>query len=130
MNPKLFILFNHQIAVDQQTDARSSLAVSSFVEPPQPIRSLWKDVPPDLPAIQKYLTPVKRWLSEQAKPGDYLLVQGDFGATYLMVCFAFKRGIVPVYSTTERQVSEDRLADGTVKATHAFRHRCFRTYGR
>jgi hypothetical protein len=116
MNPKLFILFNHQIAVDQQTDARSSLAVSSFVEPPQP--------------IQKYLTPVKRWLSEQAKPGDYLLVQGDFGATYLMVCFAFKRGIVPVYSTTERQVSEDRLADGTVKATHAFRHRCFRTYGR
>jgi hypothetical protein len=130
MNPKLFVLFNHQITADQQTDARSSLAVSSFVEPPQSIRSLWKNVPPDLPAIDGYLEPFKEWLAVQAKPGDYLLVQGDFGATFLMVRFAFEFGMVPVYATTERHVEEDHLADGTVSAIHQFKHRMFREYGR
>jgi hypothetical protein len=130
MSPKLFLLFNHRITADQQTDAQSSLAVSLFVEPPQPIRSLWKNVPPELPDIEDYLTPVKAWLSDMAVPGDYLLVQGDFGATYSIVCFAFELGLIPVYSTTERQVKEERLSDGTVKATHTFRHRRFRKYGR
>jgi hypothetical protein len=129
MNPKLFVLFNHQITADQQTDARSSLAVSAFVEPPQSIRSLWKNVPPDLPAIEDYLTPVKAWLAEMAAPGDYLLVQGDFGATYTIVRFAFERGLIPVYATTERRVEEDQHVGGTVTATHSFRHRRFRKYG-
>jgi hypothetical protein len=105
------------------------LAVSSIIQPPDPVQTLWECVPPDLPAIEDYLAPVKDWLTEQAGCGDFLLVQGDFGATYLMVRYAFDRGLIPVYSTTERQVFEDRLPDGRVKAMHAFSHRRFRKYG-
>ena len=129
MNLKLFLLINHQITVDQQTDALSSLAISSIVEPPKTIRSLWKNVPPDLPAIKDYLAPVKTWLTKTATTGDCLLVQGDFGATYLMVRYAFENGLNAVYSTTERQVKETHLADGTVNAAHIFKHCIFRRYG-
>ncbi|MBC2712032.1 MAG: hypothetical protein HGJ94_13925 [Desulfosarcina sp.] len=130
MNPKLFLLFNHQITVDQEADARKSLGVASMIEPPERIKDAWKRVPPNPPSIESCLEPVKSWLSEEAGPGDYLLVQGDFGATWLMVRFAFELGLIPVYSTTERLVKEERSSDGVVNATHTFRHRIFRQYGR
>ncbi len=107
-----------------------SLAVSEIVEPPEEIKSIWKRVPPELLAIDEYLAPVKSWLSEQSARGDYLLVQGDFGATYLMVCFAFMVGLVPIYSTTERMAVEETQSDGAVNLKHTFRHCKYRRYGR
>jgi hypothetical protein len=129
MNSKLFLLFNHQITADQEADARNSLAVSVTVEPPEDIKTIWKRLPSELPTIEDYLEPVKSWLSSKAESGDYLLVQGDFGATYLMVRFAFDLGLVPVYSTTERMVKEERVSDGMVNTMHTFIHRRFRRYG-
>ena len=130
MDRKLFLLFNHNITNSQEADARSSLKISQIVEPSEEIKNLWKRVPPDLPAINGYLGPLKSWLSEQAAEGDFLLVQGDFGATYLMVSFAFEKGLVPIYSTTERAVKEQLSDNGAVELSHTFRHRRFRLYGR
>ena len=99
------------------------------MEPSEEIKDIWKHVPPDLPTIDGYLAPVKSWLSEQAVAGDFLLVQGDFGATCLMVNFAMEIGLVPVYSTTERATKERLLDDGSVELSHTFRHFRFRRYG-
>ena len=129
MKPKLFLLFNHQITEEQRKDAALSLAVASIIEPPEAIRDVWKRIPPELSAIDEHLAPVKSWISEQAGSGDYLLVQGDFGATYLMVCYAFENDLIPIYSTTERLVVEAKQADGAVRLTHTFRHCRFRRYG-
>lgn len=64
--------------------------------------------------MSKHLRPVFDWLLKEARPGDYLLVQGDFGAIYLTVSFALPHELVPVYATTERKTVEVRLPDGTV----------------
>lgn len=69
------------------------------------------------------------WLAMTAHQGDYALVQGDFGATYLAVRFAFKQGLIPVYSTTQRQAEEEHLPDGSVRLVHRFEHCMFRRYG-
>ncbi len=129
MRPKLLLLFNHHITNEQRKDAAASLAVSSIVEPPEAIRDVWKRIPPELPAIEDHLAPVMSWISRQADSGDYLLVQGDFGATYLMVRYAFDNGLIPIYSTTERQVAEEKQADGEVQLMHTFKHCRFRRYG-
>lgn len=128
MNLKLFLLFNHRITTAQETDARRSLQVGSIVNPPEEIGDLWRQVPPDLAALDDYLAPVKAWLAERAASGDYLLVQGDFGATYLMVDYAFSLGMIPVYSTTVRTVVKTHKEDGVVELTHAFKHNRFRRY--
>ncbi len=130
MDRKLLLLFNHNITPLQESHARRSLKVTRIVEPPEEIKNLWKGLPPDLPAIDGYLAPVRSWLSEQAAEGDFLLVQGDFGATYLMVCFALEKGLVPIYSTTERATRERLSEDGAVELSHVFRHRMFRLYGK
>ena len=86
-------------------------------------------MPADLEEIDGYLAPLKEWLSTKAGTEDYVLIQGDFGATWIMVKHAFALGLVPVYSTTERQAAETVAADGAVQLVHTFRHRRFRRYG-
>lgn len=128
MTTSLFLIFNHEITHAQESDARSSLGVKQIIGMPSDLKNLWRQIPPDLYEITNYLKPVKNWLAGQAKKNDYVLIQGDFGACFIMVNFVFKIGLIPVYSTTEREVAEEQRADGTVNLMHQFKHRIFRKY--
>jgi hypothetical protein len=130
MTSTLFLIFNHEITPTQEADARASIGVARIVPMPDHLQALWSNVPPDLREINEYLEPLRRWLESEARPGDYALIQGDFGACYLLVRYVLEQGLVPVYSTTERTATEETHPDGTVRLTHEFRHRIFRTYGR
>lgn len=125
----LFALFNHRLTGAQQADARDSLGCERIVEPPEPVRALWAGLPPEVEALGAQLEPVRDWLTAEARAGDAVLVQGDFGAVYLMVRWCLDRGLVPVYATTRRQAAEQHAADGTVRTSHVFRHVRFRRYG-
>lgn len=126
--PSLFLLFNHRLTKVQADDARASLGVSRIVEPPEAIQSLWSQVPPDIDDLFPYLSPIFAWLEAQAGSGDYVLIQGEFGATYLAVGKASELGLVPVYSTTSRQAVEEHLPDGRVEISHVFSHVRYRRY--
>ncbi|MFH0727046.1 MAG: CRISPR-associated protein Csx20 [Pseudomonadota bacterium] len=126
--PILFFLFSHTPTEVQLADARKTLGVDHFVTPPPEIGRLWRQVPPDLDTIDDYLTPVKHWLAGRARKGDFVLIQGDFGATYRMVRFALEGGFIPIYSTTERRAVEQHEPDGRVRLSHTFYHCRFRRY--
>lgn len=106
-----------------------SLGVSRIETLPDELKELWSGVPPEAPAIQEILGPIRDWLKDAATPEDYVLIQGDFGACYLMVRFAFSEGLIPIYSTTDRVASEEHGGDGAVRVVHTFRHRIYRKYG-
>ena len=127
--PRLFLLFNHAVTARQLVNARSELGVREIIEPPEALRQRWAAIPPDATTLQPWLAPVYDWLAEHARPGDYVLIQGDFGACYLLVRFAFTQGYIPVYATTERHAREQRLDDGRVRLEHTFDHVRFRRYG-
>lgn len=128
MPDSLFLIFNHDITPVQESDAYSSLGVQRIIVMPPGLKDLWRQIPPALPKISAYLTPVKDWLSREAEKNDYVLIQGDFGACFIMVNFAFEIGLIPIYSTTQREVSEEHKEDGIVNLSHQFRHRIFRKY--
>lgn len=127
--PNLLVLFNHTLTEGQIEDAKRTLAVQQILEPPVAIAQAWSQIPADLESLADYLGDTRAWLARTAKPGDYVLVQGDYGATYLMARFALEQGYIPVYSTTTRQANERVLPSGEVRVTHDFRHRIFRRYG-
>jgi len=129
MPPSLLLLFNHRITQQQEEAAHCSLRVDRIVAPPSGLKALWRQVPPELSEIYDYLAPIRQWLKAEANAGDYVLIQGDFGATYLMVAFAFDEELVPIYSTTYRKAIEEDKNDGSVEITHNFHHRIFRRYG-
>ncbi len=126
--PNLILLFNHTITTAQEADARHSLGINDIIEPPLPVQSLWAQVPPESNEITEYLAPILEWLAEIARQGDYLLVQGEFGATRLGVNEAFRLGIIPIYSTTRREVVEKHLPNGGVAVRHIFSHVRYRRY--
>ena len=126
MNTSLFLIFNHDITPVQETDARNSLGVQQIINMPPDLKELWRQIPPDLSKISDYLNPVKDWLACQARKNDYVLIQGDFGACFIMVNVAFEIGLIPIYSTTQREAVEEYKEDGTINLSHQFKHRIFR----
>ena len=128
--PKLFLLFSHTLTGEQIEDARQSLGVTECVPLPKELQARWSDVPPELERIDDHLRPVLEWLAQQARPGDVVLAQGDFGAIYLAVTFALKQKLVPVYATTARKAVETRLPDGKVQVQRTFQHVRYRRYAK
>jgi len=106
----------------------ASLGVARIVAPPEAVRHLWSAVPPEAESLEEYLAPVVAWLAAQTMPNDFVLIQGEFGATCALVREAFRLGLVPVYSTTRREVVEEHDADGRVHIRHTFSHVCYRQY--
>ena len=129
LNHRLFLLFNHTLTPDQVTDAETSLEVGNIVPLPETLQALWGRVPADVESIAPFLDPFKEWLAGAAHRGDYVLIQGDSGACYLMVRFAMGNGLIPIYATTRRQAREEALPDGSIRLVHHFIHRRFRRYG-
>lgn len=120
----LFTLINHTLTLEQEEDARKNLNVDKFINIAD---AMWSDIDPSEKSIIKFVEVYKDKLKKQAKAGDMLLVQGDFGATYNMIRFAKNMGLIAVYATTNRIVSE-QVENGKVVIKREFKHARFREY--
>ena len=120
----LFMLMNHALTQEQEEDARKNLDVGKFVNIAD---AIWSDIDPSEKSVIKIVEIYKDRLRSQAKVGDVLLVQGDFGATYNMIRFAKKMDLITVYATTNRIVSE-QVENGKVVIKREFKHARFREY--
>jgi hypothetical protein len=124
---QMFLLFSHTLTQAQKDDAKNFLSIKSFVELPHDLQNLWSDIPADLKNISLYLNPLKEFLKNNAKKDDIVLVQGDFCAVYEIVDFSKNIGLIPVCSTTKREVKE-LIKDNKVIKTSTFRHVIYRRY--
>ena len=120
----LFTLMNHTLTSEQEEDARKNLNVDKFINIAD---AMWSDIDPSDKSVIKFVETYKNKLKKQAKAGDVLLVQGDFGATYNMIRFAKNMGLIAVYATTNRIVSE-QVENGKVVIKREFKHARFREY--
>ncbi len=120
----LFMLMNHALTKEQEEDARKNLDVGKFVNIAD---ATWSDIDPSEKSVINIVEVYKDRLRSQAKAGDVLLVQGDYGATYNMVRFTKNMDLLAVYATTNRIVSE-HVENGKVVIKREFKHARFREY--
>ena len=125
--PKMFLLFSHTLTKEQIEDAKNNLGVEEFISLPQTLQQLWSNIPPDIKDLTSYLEPIKEWLQKQLKVGDYVLVQGDFGATCKMVSFVKRQNAKPIYATTKRNAIEI-VENGKIIKKSIFKHVRFREF--
>lgn len=125
---KLILLFSHKLTNEQMGSAEKELNVNEFVYLPSDLQEKWSNVPPDADELADYLNPIKEWVKSVSNKGDYILIQGDFGVSYLMVQWAFDNGYIPVYATTKRNVVEIE-ENGETVTIRKFQHCKFRKYG-
>ena len=69
---------------------------------------------------------VTNWLSSAGK-GDFLIVQGEFGTTFMIVDYALKKNLIPLHAVTKRVAKEQRNGE-IVSRQYVFEHVCFRKY--
>lgn len=124
----LHLLFSHTLTPDQEADAQLSLGVEAFQSLSSELQKHFSNVPSDLPDLSEYAQPLQDWLKQNAQVGDFALVQGDFGLAFLLVNYCKAIGVIPVYSTTERQSVEVKQEDGSVITQRIFKHKLFRKY--
>jgi len=125
--PKLHLLFNHTLTQEQIADAKSSLGIDEFIYLTTELQQNWSNVPPDLEGLSSYLSPIEAYLKETIRRGDFVLVQGDFGAAYMMVNLVKSIGAIALYATTSREVIEETDGDRVVKES-IFKHGRLRKY--
>jgi len=123
----LLILFSHKLTQEQIIDAKSNLNINTFIYLPDDLKEIWSQIPTSLKNLDEYLLPVLEFINKYMYNSAYVLIQGDFGATYLTVNHAKNNGLIPIYSTTQR-VSYEKKVEGKVIKTSHFKHIMFRRY--
>lgn len=126
--PKLLVLLNHTLTDEQITEAKEKLKVTEIIEPPIRQKNIWSQMPPDENRHNLFTEEIIRWIKESADKGDFILVQGEFGATFTIVDFCLKNCFVPIYATSERKAEEIRNPDGSVEKRIVFKHMGFKKY--
>ena len=122
----LFLFFSHKLTPAQIKDAKKS-GIIKFIYLPENLQKLWSSVPPELENLDKYIKPFYDFLDKNAKKGDFVLIQGDFGLSCKLAFYAKEKGLIPVYSTTKRKAAEIKKGGKIIK-TSEFIHIRFRKY--
>ena len=126
---RMLVLFSHKLTEKQESDARSMLGVTSLIYPPWDIQKILMDIPAQAASVIKILEPVVAWLNDHLEPQDHVLIQGEFGSTFFLVNMVFRKGGIPVYSTTRRFHKEAVYGDNVI-IEKIFEHERFRVYER
>lgn len=124
----LHLLFSHRLTPTQEADAHASLGVAQIRYLPEHLQTHWSQLDPEPETLDDQAAPFEAYLREQTAPGDYVLIQGDFGMAHRMVLYAQELGRIPVYATTRRESVEVPQEDGSIKKTLTFKHVRFRRY--
>jgi len=126
----MYLIFSHKLTEEQKSEICSDLGCADVVSLPGNLQNIWSNVNSAADDILSAANDIIQWLYENTREKDYLLVEGDFGMTFMIVDWALSNERIPVYSTTERRYSSRGRSDGSVTNIHHFRHIKFRRYSR
>jgi len=121
----LFLVFSHNLTNEQIKDAKTSLKVDNFVYLPEKLQKIWSNISP---SENLNLFEIVSWLKQKATQNDFVLIQGEFGATFYLVDFCLTNNITPIYATNKRVSKEILKPDGTIEKISIFKHISFRKY--
>ena len=128
MTRNFIVLMNHDLTQRQLSEVNTVFGLVQLVVPPDEIRTFWENISPEGELEKIDLNRVVEFLQKAACTGDFVLVQGEFGAVFYIVDYCFKKGLIPVYSTSKRNYNENKHINGSIERRHIFRHVCFRKY--
>ena len=126
--PKVYCLLNHTLTQNQVAELQKTFGATDILYPDERLASSWAQVPVTTVLDRNVIQSVIAWLSG-AEEGDVLVVQGEFGSTFMIVDYALGRGLVPLHAVSRRVALEHREGEKVLRQ-YVFEHVCFRRYER
>ena len=124
---KMFLLFSHHLTDNQISDAKQNYNIEKFVSLPIHLQNIWRNISPYSNTITSSIKEIIEFLDKNATENDFVLIQGDFGATCIMVNYSFRNNLIPIYSTTKR-ISYETTQNESVNKLSMFKHVKYRQY--
>lgn len=124
----MILIFSHKLTDKQIQDAKVNLNIDEFIYLPQDLQNKWSLIDPDLENVSSITCEIKKWIDIVVNTNDYILVQGDFGATYDIVNYCKNKELKAIYSTTKRVAKETVIDGGKIELIHVFEHVRYREY--
>ena len=123
---KALLVFSHEMTENQEKELNEVYNVKEIEKLPRDLQDIWSNV-----SIEKNYKEgferIKKYIEENFNKNDVILIQGNWGYTYGLVKWSIEKGLIPVYSYTERNVEE--IKDGeNVKKISYFKHVRFVKY--
>lgn len=123
---KALLVFSHEMTENQEKELNEVYNVKEIEKLPRDLQDIWSNV-----SIEKNYKEgferIKKYIEENFNKNDVILIQGNWGYTYGLVKWSIEKGLIPVYSYTERNVEE--IKDGeNVKKISYFKHVRFVEY--
>ena len=125
---KVYCLLNHSLTERQLAELQEKYGAGEVVYPDERLAATWSQVPVTPVLDRSVIQAITDWLSA-ARKGDVLVVQGEFGSTFMIVDYALGRGLVPLHAVTRRVALEHREGEKVLRQ-YVFEHVCFRRYER
>jgi len=123
---KAFCLLNHPLTEKQENELLNKYNCDKIIYPSKELAATWSQIPAVPENDRSIIKAVTTWL-DSAEEKDVLVIQGEFGSTFIMVDYALKNKLIPLHAVTKRVESEQR--DGEiVHRQYVFEHVCFRPY--
>ena len=123
---KAFCLLNHKLTQNQINELKNKFSIKEILYPEKELSVKWSQIPAIEELSMDVICSVVKWLSS-AQENDVLIIQGEFGSTFMIVDYALKNKLIPVHAVTKRVAKESREGE-TVHREYIFEHVCFRKY--
>ena len=111
---------------NQEKELNEVYNVEKIEKLPKDLQEIWSNVSIEKNYKENF-EKIKKYVEENFNKNDVILIQGNWGYTYGLVKWSIEKGLIPVYSYTERNVEE--IKDGeNVKKISYFKHVKFVKY--
>lgn len=124
---KIFLLFSHTLTTRQEKDLKENHGIEEMIYLPPNLQDIWSNVDPEIIEDEK-LQEVLDYVIQNSREKDYVLIQGEWGFVYKSINFFKEKNLVPVYSTTKRDVIETTQDDGKILKKSIFEHVKYKKY--
>ena len=123
---KALLVFSHEMTENQEKELNEVYNVEKIEKLPKDLQEIWSNVSIEKNYKENF-EKIKKYVEENFNKNDVILIQGNWGYTYGLVKWSIEKGLIPVYSYTERNVEE--IKDGeNVKKISYFKHVKFVKY--
>ncbi len=126
LKKKALLVFSHEMTENQEKELNEVYNVEKIEKLPKDLQEIWSNVSIEKNYKENF-EKIKKYVEENFNKNDVILIQGNWGYTYGLVKWSIEKGLIPVYSYTERNVEE--IKDGeNVKKISYFKHVKFVKY--
>lgn len=121
------VILSHELNCYQILELKEKWKVSDIIFLPKELKDIWSSINPNGEIDTNYLNSILKFIVDNTNEDDYVIVQGEFGATHYIVNRIFENNRIPLYATTVRKVKE-MVIDNITKTERVFEHVNFRKY--